>query len=211
MPYEELLKLLPYLVAFASLVVSAILGIANYQISRGNASLEKERLAHDKAMVYWDKKVTVYSNVWAAATTAYEGYLNWQVIADDPREQLRKWAVIRTVREKGSQREIDKFNRQVQEDPNYWLGWLLEGRKPNFEELEAEVRKQSFFLSPLHRELVVSIFDACTALRHAKTTAEFTSAYYDHLELVKSKYRELNNEIDRTFYPAESTHPTGPQ
>jgi len=56
MNYEEFLKLLPYLVTFASLIVSAILGIANYQISRKTASLEKERLAHDKAIVYWDKK-----------------------------------------------------------------------------------------------------------------------------------------------------------
>jgi hypothetical protein len=56
MNYEELLKLLPYLVTFASLIVTAILGIANYQISRGQASLEKERFANDKAMVFGTRR-----------------------------------------------------------------------------------------------------------------------------------------------------------
>src|SRR5215213_1432586 len=158
MTYEQLLKLLPYLVTFASLIVTAILGIANYRISHDTASLEKERFAHDKAMVYWNEKVTVYSKVWTAVTTAYEGYLSWQNIADDPSEALRKWAVITLINErKGSpdggrqqrkrrwlaagdptQDAIDDLQQRVRDDPDYWLGWLREERKPNFEELEAE-------------------------------------------------------------------------
>jgi len=60
---------------------------------------------------------------------------------------------------------------------------LIHDRKPNFDELEAAVRKEFFFLTPLHREIVVSIFDACNALAGAKSIAEFSTVYYDHLDL----------------------------
>src|SRR5215212_959004 len=156
MNYEEFLKLLPYLVTFASLIVTAILGIANYQISRGKASLEKERFANEKAMVFWDKKVVAYSDVWAAVTAAHDGYLAWQPIADDPSEALRKWAVITIVNEKGSQGEIDGLTRRVRDDPDYWLGWLIQNRKPNFPDLAAkvlEVREGFLFVAPRHREM----------------------------------------------------------
>ena len=80
---------------------------------------------------------------------------------------------------------------------------MLVERKPDIEELEAEVCKLFFFLVPLHRKIVSSISTACRALRNAETRARFTATRYDYLELVEAKYLELSDGTDRTIYPGE--------
>jgi hypothetical protein len=209
--YDEFIKILPFVVATISLVITGILGVANYLLSRDKTRLDRERLAHDRAMMYWDKRVEVYSAVWSAVTEAFEEYISLKEVADDPDEALRKWAVIRTVKE--DPEKAEELRQAVKDRPDSFLSWLLSERRRDFSELEADVRKQYFFLTPHHRNVVSAIFDACSSLKAATSREDFRRQYYQNFDSVNDSYRELNSAIDETFYAVESLdgsgHPSG--
>jgi hypothetical protein len=212
MTADSFVRVMPFVIAIASVVVTGLLAYANYRLSRDKMSLDRERLAHEKAIVFWGKKVEAYSEVWSAATEAYEEFLDLKSVADDPIEELHKWVLVRSVKEGKTEDKYDpkyiELEEAVKRDPDGSLPWMLSQRTIDPGALEEEVRKDFFFLSPDHRAIVTRIFAICTTLQSSKSREEFREAYYGNLEALQELFNQLNTCIDETFYGTDMTERT---